>query len=410
MIDYSQNYENIIRLAEDYFSLEEETLKRFKENVKIGSVADPEILERLNSSFRVEKNLSIDEIEALDESWQFFKFHFGEYCVDTGITYSEYLFGNRTNQKNVSKISKDLKRYYKTENTVFSKRNRVDDVDWILSNINNFRLPRKKLKLVVSFNISDMFMSSSGQEWTSCLNLNSDYFGSYWYGLSSLPFDKNRGMIYLTYQKENSTQSFGITSEKMYKRSFFLLDERNHFNILRWYPNEFETNKYLDALNSIFPFRFKQINHSFVSKHPVDLPKVKAKGGREIEFYIYQDKTEINYIDKKMYFTGGKCNQYFTNGDSHFGQFINCEGGLSKMVSEELDVYHFISKTFRCERCEEIFSENDRYEIEGQVICRHCYDENVMYCERCGNEVMANNFNFDHDMCDECFSETEEVV
>lgn len=407
VVNYLQNYDNIIKLSNNFFSLEEQTNKRFEENVRKGTVVNENIKEHLDNNFRIEKNLTLNEVEQLDESWQIFKYHFGEYCVDTGITYSEYLNGIRTNQKNVSKISKDLKNFYRDKNTIFRTRVSFSEIEYLLENINNFRLPRKKLKLVVSFNISDMFMASTGQEWTSCLNLNSEYVGAYWYGLASLPFDKNRGMIYLTYQRDNSTSAFGITSEKMYKRTFFLIDENDVFNILKWYPNSFETKKYIDLLNvSFYPFSFKEIDEFFTSKYEVDLPKINSE--KNIEFYIYQDKTEINYSNKKMFFTRGKGNQYFVNGHSNFGQYINCEGGLERIIHEQKSIKDYLLKNVVCEMCENSFPESEMQRVSGVQVCSVCFNEHAVYCEYCDRYVLDAEYNFSHNMCNDCFEEREE--
>ncbi|MFW6282053.1 MAG: hypothetical protein ACOC1O_04595 [bacterium] len=409
MIIYSENYDNIIKLSNNFFSLEDKTKKRFEENVRKGTLASENIKEHLDNNFRVEKNLSLNEVEQLDESWQNFKYHFGEYCVDTGITYSEYLNGIRTNQKNISKISKDLKNFYRNKDTIFRTKSSISEIDYYLKSINDFRLPRQKLKLVVSFNISDMFMASTGQEWTSCLNLKSEYFGSYWYGLASLPFDKNRGMIYLAYQRDNLTSSFNIVSEKMYKRTFFLIDENNVFNILKWYPNSFETKKYIDLLNvSFYPFSFKEIDEFFTSKYEVDLPKINSE--KNIEFYIYQDKTEIDYSRKKMFFTRKKGNQYFINGNSNFGQYINCEGGLIRIIEEQKSVKDFLLKTFICEMCENEFQTNEMRIASDIQMCNTCFHERTSYCEHCDKNVLSDEYHFEYGMCDNCFEEREEVL
>jgi len=407
LINYSENYEKIIDLTTKYFSLDEDSKDIFIQRMREGSVVDDSIKKHFNKDFRIEKNLTVKELEVFDESWQIFKYSFGEYCVDTGITYSEFLIGNRTNQKNVSKITKDLKKYYsKRNNTIYRSVNHLESIDHTLNSINNYRLPRKKLKLVITFNLSDMFMCSSGQEWTSCLNLKSEYFGAYWLGLASLPFDKNRGMIYLTYQKENSTECYGITSEKMFKRTFFLIDNNDVFNILKWYPNEFQTNRHIDSLNAIFHnFSFREIDESFNAKHLIeDFPKI-TKDGKTTEFYIYQDKTEINKSEGRIYFTGGKGNQYFVNEVNNFGQFLSCEGGIYRMNNESTRVYDYIQSSFTCCRCGGIYNENELRVSNGDNYCRQCYEENIVYCEHCGSEVRTEDYNFDYDMCNYCYSE-----
>lgn len=403
LIDYKSNYNKIIELVRNHFSLTNSSMETF-EKVFLKGAAVEDFSYKLDENFRLERPLSIKDIESIDESWMMFKFYFGEYCVDTGITYQEYLLGNRTNQKNISKLSKDLKKFYTSKNTVFMQRVGMYGygLDDLIQEINNVRLPRKKLKAVLTFNLSDMFMCSTGQDWTSCLNLESEYSGVYSYGLASLPFDKNRGMVYISSRNDNQTESFGITSEKMYKRSFFLVDEADRFNILKWYPAVDNFNTTSKLMNDIFPFEFKDIDSLFIPKHSLELPEMTSDGNT-YSFYIYQDKTEIDKISKRIIYSGGKGNQYFLNEENNFGQFINCKGGLRRIISEGKEIKDFAKGSFTCESCRHNFSEDERNIVEGRSLCYSCFDDYAVYCESCGEYVLSENFNFEERICHQCY-------
>lgn len=408
MINYAENYENIISLVSKYFSLDDTSQKEFEEKIRKGTNADEAFIHKLDNNFRLEKNLSINDLEDFDESWNYFKFYFGEYCVDTGITYAEYLMNSRTNQKNFSKISKDLKKYYKSKDTIFGIERGPYAIDNILEDINNHRLPRKKLKLVLSFNFADMFMCSTGQDWTSCLNLESAYYGAYWLGLASIPFDKNRGMIYLTSQRDNITSRHSISAERMFKRSFGLIDTENNINLLKWYPNDFVTNNHIRKLSEIFsPINFRQVDMFFKAKYPVEMPSLKRKDGEKRKIYIYQDKTEISNFTELIY-SGGKGNQHFVNGENSFGPFVNCEGGIERLSHEAKEIYDFIKVKSVCRRCGEYIDEENSFHLNGNSYCESCFDEIAAYCERCDTTVHETEYNFEMQMCDECAHEVAE--
>lgn len=375
MIDYKQNYKAIEELVRKRFSLNKESQEKFSEMIMKGTTADEKTRENLDENFRIERNLTINQMEYLDVSWKMFKYYFGEYCVDEGITYSEFLLNSKVVKKNYSKLTKDVKRYYLNNDTIFASKAPYG-IEGILIEINNLRLPRKKLKIVLTFNLSDMFMCSTGQDWTSCLNLESNYFGCYWQGLASLPFDTNRCMVYLAPQSQKEYNSaFGITNERMFRRTFGLLDKNNKINLLRWYPNDFDKSNYIPVLNdALEPFLFKKIGLDFEQKNDFDLPTMKiTKLGRSISFYIYQDKTFIEE-DGTIHFSSEKGNQYFMDDNIQFGPFISCEGGLKKLISLDREIHDFTgAKTINCSECNDRISEDDSYFSNDRVYCYECY-------------------------------------
>lgn len=412
---YLRNHEIISSLVENHFSLKKDSLNTFKENLFRGTIADYRILEQLDENYRLEKDLTIEDLERIDASWRMFKFKFGEFCADTGITYRDYFYNKGPFLK--SKISKELIHYYENNTTYFYENYRPffvkDLVNDFLTEINDFRLPKKKLKVVLSFNLSDMFLCSSGQNWSSCLNLESSYHGCYWTGLASIPFDPNRGMIYIGAKGNNSTTScFGIQGDKMFFRTFVLLDQRLNLNLLKWYPVDFRSNDILNLLNHKFDaFNIKHINEDFVSFQPVNnLPELDMEREKR-ELYIYQDKTFVSDEDRYIRFDGGKIHQSFLNDQTFSGPFINCEGGLVHLVEENTELKHFVDNTeCICSACGETGNRRRFREVEGRLLCNNCFENYAAYCEACDEYYLEDHFNFDVGLCEECAFEQGEAV
>lgn len=65
---------------------------------------------------------------------------------------------------------------------------------------------------------------------------------------------------------------------------------------------------------------------------------------------------------------------------------------------------------FTCEDCGEIYHNDYGTYIEGcdYMVCDNCRDNDYYYCEECGNWVYYDNWNCDHDCCDDCANEREE--
>ncbi len=60
-----------------------------------------------------------------------------------------------------------------------------------------------------------------------------------------------------------------------------------------------------------------------------------------------------------------------------------------------------------CSVCgSEINSDDETYEIEGQLMCSDCYDDNTLVCDCCGDRVLRSSAHSDGfiDICNDCFS------
>ena len=124
----------------------------------------------------------------------------------------------------------------------------------IYEKIGENKAPTRKLNLVISLNFADWFLCSTGEEWTSCLNLDSPYDCCYWKGLPGLIEDKNRCMVFLT---DGTRKNFhGIETYHIVARTWALLVRTNKnpeikLNIIRGYPNSFGFDYLVNQLGFI---------------------------------------------------------------------------------------------------------------------------------------------------------------
>lgn len=58
-----------------------------------------------------------------------------------------------------------------------------------------------------------------------------------------------------------------------------------------------------------------------------------------------------------------------------------------------------------CEFCDEELTENEVYRFDGVVMCKDCYDEKTIICDRCGKRMWIDDATFDcngNSYCDDC--------
>jgi len=403
MINYKRNYKLINDLVEDKFFLSKSSLEIFKKRMEIGTYCDEQFLPLIDENFRIEIDLNLNDLEEFDDSWKIFKNNFGEFCVDEKITYENFFFGSIVYGKNKIKLFKKLRNYYEDNETYYNKVNSSISFD----DINDTKLPVTEMKLVISFNLSDMFMCSSGQEWTSCLNLNSEFTGCYWIDLPSLAFDKNRCMIYLASQEEEKSSVFEIEVEKMYRRTFAIMDNEDIFNILKWYPSEFFTSGILKVLNNkVKVLNFKNIDKTYKQKFPLDLPSFEDG----TKFYLFQDKTYLVTQDKISF--GVKGHYYVKNGEIKDGNYFNYEGGLKKLIenNEKIIASNIITTCDEiCYYCGSgIRSTADLYIMSENNTCERCFNAHSYFCESCQEYYHGADYDTYSNLCVHCNSAIED--
>ena len=223
----------------------------------------------------------------------------------------------------------------------------------IYERIGESKAPKKKMMLVVSLNFADWFLCSTGENWTSCLNLDSDYECCYWKGLPGLIEDKNRCMIYLT---DGTKKSFhGIETYHIVARTWALLvktskDETVKLEIIRGYPNSFNFNALIRDLNLIEPISRNEL-YDIVDKeeceviYPYDFDGLFMEIGESDRWWvltIYGDDYGLKYNPetKKFFwdFYSSGAVSWFIHQDGSIDDvervYVSYEGGVSTLLEE----------------------------------------------------------------------------
>lgn len=201
--------------------------------------------------------------------------------------------------------------------------------------IGKFRMPNKDgLELVISLNPVDWFLCSSGDEWTSCLSLKSNYL--YGIGLPSLVGDKNRAMVYITNGEKKSFTIYDGTdninyvfkADKFISRSWLLLarDKKDHKVYL-------ECSREYPAERGIVPILKKELEipilpketrvreeGKYVGRYYVENIGFRAGAGLEFSTTIYLDTCTIGIAKKNK--------ARFDVGEYYYYKFNGCCGGI----------------------------------------------------------------------------------
>ena len=85
-------------------------------------------------------------------------------------------------------------------------------------------------------------------------------------------------------------------------------------------------------------------------------------------------------------------------------EILNRQGGKT-MLAEQQNIVSCEEETFLCPFCYEEHLLNERMELDGQIVCMDCYQENTIHCSHCGDVISIDeNAGTDHTpLCQRCF-------
>ena len=110
-----KNKEIIYNLVEKYFDFTKESLELFKLRLFTEPLINKEykeILGKDSENGRKYYELTDEYFEELDEGWENFKYAFGSFVTENGITYSQFRKNNFNINGQVMKAGKALSKYY----------------------------------------------------------------------------------------------------------------------------------------------------------------------------------------------------------------------------------------------------------------------------------------------------------
>lgn len=62
-------------------------------------------------------------------------------------------------------------------------------------------------------------------------------------------------------------------------------------------------------------------------------------------------------------------------------------------------------KELKCAFCDEMLNDENQYEFDGTIMCKHCLDANTVVCQHCGTRIWRedNEGNIDKPLCTSCY-------
>ncbi len=425
----SSNYNKIEELVENYFSLNSNSLKRFKENLYNPDIDD--VYKKLISKedFRFKINLSDEDMLEFDEGWKNFKKIFKTFVNENNILYSDFINGTMMKNKNLIKLSKELAEFYSEnepsyisdldhgwryfiegERDTYEKKRKAIIKENVMSwykevSSRKFSGKASEISLVLSLNFADWFLCSTGENWTSCLNLESDYHGAYWTGLPGTIVDKNRALLYLT---DGRTKNYlDIKTDRILKRSWVIIDKDNVLNIIRFFPSEISTDLIRKKFGNDWNY-LPENEKRFVSKHGVEFLRYTSGDS----CFIYQDHTVLNQHNKKYHFVGSVGNGGYycldKSGNLAGRNIFSLTSGLNYIVEKNKNISKYLLKNIKkCAYCDGEIIDDDFIIHDGHYYCEDCYSEHFYECSGCGltffeNATYAVNY---ESWCRSCFRE-----
>ena len=311
MLDQQTNENNkntLYQIMKKNFSFDKDSLEYIRKEIE-NPYIDP-VYKELGIDEYGRKYIEIDpvEFEKQDISWTTFARFFDDFCKTNDVGYKHFLDNKVTVNKNSMKLYKAISSHYKKDDkrenliktcpSIFwdMDDNNIEFEQALLNCVNDVfekKLSKKKTHLVLSFNLVDWFLCSSGENWRSCLALDdSEGSSMYWCAIPSLFSDKNRALMYVT--NGQSSEVFGLTKDKMLNRTWTMLNNKDHLYIIRHYPNSnYRKLNYKELLS--FPNEIYHMDQGgdsrpqYQGKHTIK-PLISTFGeGKNFVFFPYLD-------------------------------------------------------------------------------------------------------------------------
>ena len=412
-----ENKEIIFNLVKNHFSFSEEGLGKFK-NYLFNPFIDDTYKEIVKDGLRAYFPVESFDTSRLDEGWQLYKNYFATFIRNHGVTYDNFFNNKIIINKNERKLIKFMEEYFTkklaqreaqaelgfygygrdTDEVVRSKV--LQDFTTKMNNVGAKKLSKGKIQVVFSMDFADWFLCSTGEKWTSCISLDSDYDGNYWAGLPGLVGDKNRAMIYVTDGVKKTYA--GITVDRLLARSWVLLNKKDKMQIVHFYPNSLISP---DDVGKIIGQKFNygnELDRGFQSKYPIDV--IKFENGNSAG--VFQDSyglCEDGYI------------RYGNHGYNHFdphgriteSRIFTWRGGLQGLIQKNAKLGGHEDERLKCCICGAYLDEDDAlYANDDGPYCDRCFNDRYFSCADCGDSYPNEEIHeaFGNCYCRECFN------
>lgn len=455
---YNKNRQNYLDLCNKVWNLDDESMKYLEKRLSDDWEPVPEFkalidaLKEKGATYedqRVVINIDMSNpdiqsiFESSDSSYRMFKNYFCRLInylkehYNCNIGYKEFIENKVIFKKNTTKIKKVFEVICAEEHDLYidstgNDYTKNDCADWIVrcfERIGASKKSAKKLQFVISFNPMDWLLSSTGEDWSSCFNINNQSGGyQYCLGLPFLAGDKNRMLLYIS---DGSTkESCGIEAHHYQTRTWCLLDRSGSFNIVKWYPNDTVGVK---PVNSITGYNnFKDRDYFTHSKYSIDI--LSTKKGAVIG--VYSDMGRLVEENNELWIRGnGKEGQQVftknlidishssTRNSFHISDSINVRNlGILQpgyRIPEWKKLGFHVDMIFPSMKCDCGADNKGGFMFKGKkFLCYDCYKDRVYTCGSCGNEDFINGEVYEIEtttgekikLCKDCWERRQEQI
>lgn len=455
---YNKNRQNYLDLCNKVWNLDDESMKYLEKRLSDDWEPVPEFkalidaLKEKGATYedqRVVINIDMSNpdiqsiFESSDSSYRMFKNYFYRLInylkehYNCNIGYKEFIENKVIFKKNTTKIKKVFEVICAEEHDLYidstgNDYTKNDCADWIVrcfEKIGASKKSAKKLQFVISFNPMDWLLSSTGEDWSSCFNINNQGGGyQYCLGLPFLAGDKNRMLLYIS---DGSTKEcVGIEAHHYQTRTWCLLDRSGSFNIVKWYPNDTVGVK---PVNSITGYNnFKDRDYFTHSKYSIDI--LSTKKGAVIG--VYSDMGRLVEENNELWISGnGKEGQQVftknlidishssTRNSFHISDSINVRNfGISQpgyRIPEWKNLGLHVDMIFPSMKCDCGADNKGGFMFKGKkFLCYDCYKDRVYTCGSCGNEDFINGEVYEIEtttgekikLCKDCWEHRQEHI
>ncbi len=462
----SYNKDIIFSVVKKYFSLDKESLELFEDRLYNPVIDDVYKSFGLDEEGRKYWRLENDVLESLDTSWHIFKRTYPTFVETYGVSYKDYRSNKIRIGKNYVKLKKSLVNFYLTHKEtldtstnfmagfgildcvvectkkdfnkllirydklrLFFNNHSIDDsgvegiyrkfvdrfINSQLESISRTKMPAEDIYLVLSCNFEDWFFCSTGNGWSSCLSLESDY--AYWSGLPGLVTDTNRAILYITTKEQKKPIRYideNVKLDKMIARTWLTIINNNKINIARVYPSEYFSYKDLYNVTKNQAFKYNNyLSHNTKSKNSFEL--LFFKDGKSLCIYLdnaclaFEDHYKASYL----FVCGGGLqfiNKNFPNKEYYQSPVNNIDEGLISLIDSNEEVGDYLTNVedmLECHECGSYFYEDEMTETsDGLFLCGNCFSDTFTYCADCGEIIRIDTsplVDGEGFFCDYCF-------
>lgn len=253
-------------------------------------------------------------------------------------------------------------------------------------------LDLEKYKLYLSFNVFDWLLASSGQDWHSCIDMDSNYcYGVGMLGMCGCP---DWGM--LLYTDGSEKQFSNIKVYNIVTRSWVCYTNKKDFQLINWYPKDIRNTIDFSDNDSEFKFidhgRENNTRTSFSHWDPITFVNGAVA-------WIYSDLYDFSICDNKtemaFKFTGktGLPGIYKdkNTGKLYYGSSL---GEIMRAIQSKYRSIHDMVKhndsianllnsveKITCDMCGDEIDEDDRIYIASEdiYVCENCCNNNFFW-------------------------------